>query len=83
MLNKVGCTRKVRKPCGHSSGTHWMFEHRTEVCGGLSLNPQRFSKVDNGHVRTVERSTIIPIWYSEIAHIRRAGAGTAKYKIAS
>ena len=29
-------------PFGHGSDTHLMFEHRTEVNGWLSVNPQCF-----------------------------------------
>jgi len=33
-----------------------MFEHRTEVNGWLSVNPQSFSKVNNGQVRIFDRN---------------------------
>ena len=32
-------------PFGRSSDTYWMFEHRTEVSGGLSVNPEFFRSV--------------------------------------
>ena len=45
---------KYGKPFGHGSDT--MFEHRTEVNGWLSVNPQSFSKVNNGQVRIFDRN---------------------------
>ena len=33
---------KYGKPFGRGSDTHLMFEHRTEVDGWLSVNPQCF-----------------------------------------
>ena len=47
---------KYGEPFGHGSDTHLMFEHRTEVNGWLSVNPQSFSKVNNGQVRIFDRS---------------------------
>ena len=50
---------------GMTQDTHWMFVLRTEVNGGLSVDPQSFSQVKNGQVRLFESK--IPMWYSEIA----------------
>ena len=66
---------KYGKPFGHSSDRHWMFEHRTEAKGGLSVNPQSSSKVDNGQKRIFIRINTDMV-YSEIAQNRSAGAGT-------
>ena len=48
-------------PFGHSSDTHLMFEHRTEVNGWLSVTPQSFSKVNNGQVRIFDRNKYGPV----------------------
>ena len=44
-----------------------MFEHRTEVTGGLSVNPQSFSEVNNGQKRTFFVRVNTDMVHSEIA----------------
>ena len=55
-----------------------MFEHRTEVTGGLSVNPQSFSEVNNGQKRTFFVRVNTDMVHSEIPQNRSAGAGTGK-----
>ena len=62
---------------GHGSDTHLMFEHRTEVNGWLSVNPQSFSKVRNDQVTIFDRNKY-RYGTQRIAQNRSAGAGTAK-----
>ena len=52
-----------------------MFEHRTEINGWLSVNPQSFSKVNNGQARIFEKSK-----YRYCTQNRRIGAGAVKQK---
>ena len=55
-----------------------MFEHRTEVNGGLSVNPQSFSKVNNDQKRIFLKRVNTDMVHREMAQNRSAGAGTAK-----
>ena len=50
-----------------------MFEHRTEVNGWLSVNPQIFFEVNNGQAGIFEKSK-----YRYSTQNRRIGAGTVK-----
>ena len=74
-LNKVGRTRRVRKPFGHISDMHWVFEHRTELTGRLRLTLQTFSKLNSGQTR-IFRSR-----YRYGTQNRRIGAGRVKINI--
>ena len=68
---------KYGKPFGRGSDTHLMFENRTEVNGWLGVNPQSFSKVNNGRVRIFDRNKY-RYGTQRNAQNRSADVGTAK-----